>query len=87
MKVMGSNKQIQCTVHTFRVTMTSDQWVWYIAKPRFMHACVLVLVLCNPREPTVCLVSCPDPPRTCEKEGLVTQVQVLGLASEFESGQ
>ena len=33
------------------------------------------------------VVSCPDPPRTCEKEGLVTQVQILGLASEFESGQ
>ena len=37
--------------------------------------------------PPVGVVSCPDPPRMCEKEGLVTQVQILGLASEFESGQ
>jgi len=31
------------------------------------------------------VVLCPDPPHV--REGLVTQVQILGLASEFESDQ
>ena len=63
-----------------------------LLSPPFSHLCndcEILFMACIQRLSDACLsiVSCPDPPRTCEKEGLVTQVQILGLASEFESGQ